>query len=164
MDERIVGSIRSCNRRLFLAPLSGKSNIAPTGDLMYLKLLVYLSSFTLSAEVFAQAAGGAKAPTLTESLLLPMAVVFGIVYFMMIRPQAKKQKQHDELLKGLKPGDEVVTSGGIIGRVKSVAEQFVSLELSPNTSMKIQKSHIAGLSKPQDSVKPQTVGPTKNDK
>jgi preprotein translocase subunit YajC len=131
---------------------------------MCLKLLAFFSSFSVSATLLAQGAAAPKAPTLTESLLLPMAVVFGIVYFMMIRPQAKKQKAHDELLKGLKPGDEVVTTGGIIGRVKSVADQFVSLELSPNTNMKIQKVHIAGLSKPPETGKAQSSVPAKSDK
>ena len=130
---------------------------------MFLKLFSFLFTFLCGSNLFAQAASP-KAPTMVESLLLPMAVVFGIVYFMMIRPQAKKQRQHDDLLKTLKPGDEVLTSSGIIGRVKTVAEQFVSLELSPSTHIKIQKAHITGLTKQLDAPKSSTSSPAKAEK
>lgn len=130
---------------------------------MLLKSLSILITFLGASSLFAQAAAP-KAPTMVESLLLPMAVVLGIVYFMMIRPQAKKQKQHDDMLKVLKPGDEVLTSSGIIGRVKTVAEQFVSLELSPSTHIKIQKAHITGLTKQLDAPKPTTASPAKVEK
>jgi preprotein translocase subunit YajC len=63
----------------------------------------------------------------------------------MIRPQIKKGKQHSELLSQLKPGDEVVTSSGIIGKVKSIHEKFISLDLG-TTHIKILKDHISALS------------------
>ena len=62
------------------------------------------------------------------------------------RPQAKKAKEHVALLKGLKPGDEVVTSGGIIGHIKSVADEFVSLDIG-STQVKILKENITRYSK-----------------
>lgn len=100
--------------------------------------------------VFAQEAGAPapKGPSLLEVLIMPAGFLL-IMYFFMILPQQKKSKSHAELLANLKPGDEVLTNGGIIGRVKSVAEGFVSLEVAPNTVIKVIKSSISGLSKPQ---------------
>lgn len=78
--------------------------------------------------------------------LFGMPVVFLVVmYLFIIRPQQKKQKEHVELMQGLKSGDEVVTTGGIIGRIRSISDAFVTLEAGSNTSLKIQKSHVVGL-------------------
>jgi preprotein translocase subunit YajC len=69
------------------------------------------------------------------------------MYFLVIRPQQKKAKEHQALLTTLKVGDEVVTTGGIIGRIKAIADAFVTLEAGPNTTLKVQKSHIAAAPK-----------------
>ncbi len=93
-------------------------------------------------------AQGAKAaqPSIVEILVMPLAFLV-IMYFLVIRPQQKRQKEQGDLLANLKVGDEVVTSGGIIGRIKAVAEQFVTLEAGPSTTLKIQKSHISSALK-----------------
>ncbi|MBC61716.1 MAG: preprotein translocase subunit YajC [Zetaproteobacteria bacterium] len=88
-------------------------------------------------------------PSLIESLI-PFFFIFIAMYFFMIRPQAKKAKDHADLLKDLKTGDEVVTSGGIIGRIKSVSDDFVSLDIG-NSSLKVVKNHISYLTKTKKS-------------
>ena len=95
---------------------------------------------------YAQSAKSSQ-PGIIDYLIMP-AAIFVIMYLLVIRPQQKKQKDLANLLEALKVGDEVVTSGGIIGRVKSVADSFVTLEVGTNTSLKIQKSHISGNNKP----------------
>jgi preprotein translocase subunit YajC len=70
--------------------------------------------------------------------------MFVIFYFLLIRPQQKKQKQHQEYLQNLKRGDEVVTTGGIYGKIFSVSDHVVTLEVSPNTRIKFAKSAVAG--------------------
>jgi preprotein translocase subunit YajC len=68
------------------------------------------------------------------------------MYFFMIRPQQKRAREHQAFISALKAGDEVVTSGGIIGRVKSVAEGFVNVEVAGDTVIKVLKSAIEGQS------------------
>ena len=89
--------------------------------------------------------GAPKAPSFVESIV-PFVLIFVAMYFVMIRPQAKKAKEHALLLKELKSGDEVVTSGGIIGRVRSVTDEFVSIECG-QASLKIAKENISRLTK-----------------
>ena len=90
---------------------------------------------------FAQGAQAAQPSTL-EVLVMPLAFL-AVMYFLVIRPQQKRMKEQKDLLASLKVGDEVITSGGIIGRIKAVADQFVTLEAGPNTLLKVQKSHIS---------------------
>jgi len=103
---------------------------------------------------YAQATGAGKPaqPSFFEILVMPAALLV-IMYFFVIRPQQKKAKEQLSLIDGLKVGDEVVTSGGIIGRIKSIAEQFVTLEAGSNTLLKIQKNHITGAPKPKPEAK-----------
>jgi preprotein translocase subunit YajC len=90
--------------------------------------------------VLAQAA----APGAGSALLMPlmMVVLFGIMYFMMIRPQSKRQKELRDMIAGLAKGDEVVTGGGIAGRIDEVGDNFVSVEIAPNVKIKVQKTSI----------------------
>lgn len=82
-------------------------------------------------------------PTLIEGLV-PFVLMFVVMYFLIIRPQSKKMKDQTNMLAGLKPGDEVITSGGILGRVKSIADEVVTLDLG-STSLRVVKSHISAL-------------------
>lgn len=91
----------------------------------------------------------AAQPSMLEMLVMPVGFLF-IMYFLIIRPQARKAKEHQSLVANLKAGDEVVTSGGIIGRVKSVAEQFVTVEIASNTNVKFTKTSILSLTKAQE--------------
>lgn len=102
-------------------------------------------TFGLIETAFAQGATAAKSPSMMEMLIMPLGFLV-IMYFFMIRPQQKRAKEHQALITGLKVGDEVVTSGGIIGKIRSVADNFVTLE-SANSSFKVLKSNVTGLSK-----------------
>jgi len=97
-------------------------------------------------EAAAQAASAAPQPSFIDMMIMP-AGLFAIMYFFMIRPQQRRAKEHKDFLTNMKAGDEVVTSGGIIGTIRSVADGFVSLEVSGNTSLKVLKAHISGSSR-----------------
>ena len=76
--------------------------------------------------------------------LLPLALMFVVVYFILIRPQQKKTKLHQDFLSKLAKGDYVVTSSGIYGKIYGVTDTFVTLELADNVKVKIAKPYIAG--------------------
>ncbi len=106
----------------------------------------FLSFFPVAmAQEAAQVAE--KGPSLVEMLVMP-AVFLMIMYFLIIKPQQRKAKEQKELLTNMKAGDEVVTSGGIIGKVKSVADTFVTLEIANNTNVKVLKANVTALTKP----------------
>lgn len=75
---------------------------------------------------------------------LPLILIFGIFYFLLIRPQQKKQKQHQELIKNLQKGMEVVTSGGIMGRITGITDDVVTLEVADKVRIKVVRNQIAG--------------------
>ena len=75
--------------------------------------------------------------------LLPMIVIFGAFYFLLIRPQQKKQKAHGELVSNLQVGDEVMTAGGILGRITGVSDHYAVIQIAENTEIKIQKASVS---------------------
>ena len=75
--------------------------------------------------------------------LLPMIVIFAAFYFLLIRPQQKKQKAHSALVSNLKTGDEVLTAGGILGKITGVSEHYVVVKIAENTEIKMQKASIS---------------------
>ena len=77
--------------------------------------------------------------------LLMMGVFIVIFYFLLIRPQQKKQKEHQQLVNKLSSGDEVVTTGGILGKIVDIGDTFVTLEVADGVRMKVQKFQIASL-------------------
>lgn len=77
--------------------------------------------------------------------LLPMLVIFGAFYFLLIRPQQKRQKAHAELVKALSAGDEVLTSGGILGKVTAVSEHYATVNIAKDVEIKIQKSSVSAV-------------------
>jgi len=77
------------------------------------------------------------------SFIIMMALMFAAFYFLLIRPQQKKQKQHQELVTGLQVGDEVLTAGGILGKVTGVSERYAVVSVSDNTEIKVQKSSFS---------------------
>ena len=99
-------------------------------------------SFPISP-VLAQAAPATAAQGGGLSMIIMMVVLFGLMYFMMIRPQMKRQKEHRELVAGLAKGDEVVTNGGIAGRVDEVGETFITVEIAANVKVKVQKGSVS---------------------
>ncbi len=74
---------------------------------------------------------------------LPIILMFVVLWFIMIRPQMKRQKETKSMLEALAKGDEVVTAGGILGKVTKVAEQYVTVEIAPNTEITVQKSAVS---------------------
>ena len=79
------------------------------------------------------------------SFLLPMIIIFVAFYFLLIRPQQKKQKQHAELVSALQVGDEVLTAGGILGKVTGVSDHYAVILISDNTEIKIQKQSVSAV-------------------
>jgi len=88
-------------------------------------------------------AQGAQTSSGPFGLLLPMIIIFGAFYFLLIRPQQKKQKAHTALVNNLKSGDEVLTAGGILGVITAISEHYAVVKIADNTEIKIQKASIA---------------------
>ncbi len=80
---------------------------------------------------------------LTFEMFVPFIFIFVIFYFLIIRPQAKRQKDHQKFLTEVKRGDEIVTSSGILGRVEGISDQFVTLEIADGVKVKMLRSQIA---------------------
>jgi preprotein translocase subunit YajC len=105
----------------------------------------------MAQDAAAPAAGAvpaAEQPSFLGALveMLPMlAVCYLIFYFMVIRPQERKTKQHKALLESMKKGDSVVTSSGMVGRVAGVESDHVLLEIAPSVKVKFLRQHIVGL-------------------
>ena len=93
---------------------------------------------------YAQAAGGAQSGGDTLMGMLPIILMFVILYFLMIRPQMKKAKDHRSMLEALQKGDEVVAVG-ILGRIEKISDNYVSLEIAPNTTIQVQKQAVTTL-------------------
>jgi preprotein translocase subunit YajC len=87
----------------------------------------------------AAAAGGAESSLLS---LAPLALMFVVLYFIMIRPQMKKQKEHKAMIEALAKGDEVVIGGGVIGRVSKLGETFVHVEVANNVELQVQRGAV----------------------
>jgi len=76
---------------------------------------------------------------------LPLIVIFVVFYFLLIRPQMKRAKEHRQLLSQLATGDEVVSNGGLLGKITHVGDSFVTLELADNVKVKLQKQAVASV-------------------
>ena len=98
----------------------------------------------LISSAYAQASGAASQ---SDTLLtfLPMVAIFVVFYFLMIRPQQKKQKEARAMLDALEKGNEVVTAGGVLGRIVKLDEQYVTVEVAPNMQMVVQRGAISQL-------------------
>lgn len=80
--------------------------------------------------------------------LLPLALIFIIFYFLLIRPQKQKEKEHQKMLSAINKNDEVVTSGGIHGTIVNVKDKTLTLRIDDNVKMEIEKSSVAYIKKP----------------
>ncbi len=94
---------------------------------------------TAAAQSAAAPAGGGFGP------LIMIAVMFVVMWFLMIRPQMKRQKEHRELISKLSKGDEIITSGGIAGRVDDLGDNFITVEIADNTKIKLQRNAITAV-------------------
>ena len=92
---------------------------------------------------YAQAAGGAQGGD-TLVGMLPIILMFVILYFLMIRPQMKKAKEHKTMLEALQKGDEVIAVG-ILGKIAKLSDNYVSLEIAPNTTIQVQRQAVTIL-------------------
>ncbi|MBT3992754.1 MAG: preprotein translocase subunit YajC [Gammaproteobacteria bacterium] len=76
---------------------------------------------------------------------LPLIVIFVVFYFLLIRPQSKKQKEHREMIDTLELGNEVVTAGGLLGKIVEIGDQYLQLEISDGVKVKVQRTTIGAL-------------------
>jgi preprotein translocase subunit YajC len=92
--------------------------------------------------------GGAPASTdqLILSYVVPLALLFGIFYFLIIRPQTQRENERKKMLSTLKRNDEVVTGGGLIGRITELGDRVVTLEVAPNVRVRVERPQITSLS------------------
>ena len=102
-------------------------------------------NYLLSAVATADAPTGAQPSPFLQ--FLPLVFLFGVFYFLIIRPQQKKQKEHAEMLKNLDKNDEVITSGGVHATVVSVGEKTLILRIADNVKIEIEKSSIQTVKK-----------------
>ncbi|MDR1530000.1 MAG: preprotein translocase subunit YajC [Burkholderiales bacterium] len=98
----------------------------------------------LIGTAYAQAAGGAQEGSLLMSLA-PMILIFVVFWFLLIRPQQKKMKEHRAMLTSLQTGEEVATAGGIIGRVKKIEDSVITLEIAEDIEVLIQRGTVSQL-------------------
>lgn len=101
---------------------------------------------------YAQTAGGAADPTSSLMQFIPLIVMVAAMWLLFIRPQMKKAKEHKALMESLGKGDEVVTSGGMAGRIVKVGDNYVTLEVAEGTEVIVQKPAI-GLVLPKGTLK-----------
>ena len=77
--------------------------------------------------------------------LLPIVLMFVLLYFLMIRPQMKRAKEAKAMIEALQKGDEVITAGGVLGRITRIGDAYISLEIAPNTEISVQKGAVQVL-------------------
>jgi preprotein translocase subunit YajC len=92
----------------------------------------------------APAAGAAQQPSLLEGLI-PFIVLFIVFYFLLIRPQSKRAKEHKKMVEALAKGDEVITQGGVYGKITEVAEEAVTVEIADNVQIKVQRPAVTSV-------------------
>jgi len=103
----------------------------------------------LISDAWAQGAEGAGGGLIS---LLPLIIIFVLFYFLLIRPQQKKAKQHKEMVGSLKKGDEVVTNGGALGKIIEVGDNFITLEVANGVNIKVQRQAVSQMM-PKGTVK-----------
>ena len=95
------------------------------------------------SQALAQTAPAAAGDTQSSLLsLLPLVLMFVVLYFIMIRPQMKRQKEHKTMVEALAKGDEIVTAGGVLGRVSKLGDTFLSIEVANGVELQVQRSSI----------------------
>lgn len=92
---------------------------------------------------WAQAAAGSSGSAWVN--ILPLVLIFVVFYFLLIRPQTKRAKEHREMVAKLSAGDEVVTTGGILGRISEIDESFVTLEVAPKVTIRVQRFQVTQM-------------------
>lgn len=103
----------------------------------------------LIQDAWAQGAGATGDQLLS---MLPLVLIFVVFYFFLIRPQTKRQKEHKDMVSKLAAGDEIVTAGGVLGKVTELGDQFVQVEIADGVRIKIQR-HTIGAVMPKGTIK-----------
>ena len=98
----------------------------------------------LISSAYAQATGASGAPSAMPQMLM-LGGLFVLMYFLLIRPQSKKAKEHRDMVAKLAVGDEVVTGGGILGRITEVGESFITLEVADGVKLKVHRHQVTQL-------------------
>ena len=101
---------------------------------------MFISSAFAQTAPAAAAAGGAMQSTLMS--MLPLLLMFAVLYFVMIRPQMKKQKEHRAMIDALAKGDEVVTAGGLLGKVSKIGDAYIGVELASGVEVQMQRQAV----------------------
>lgn len=117
-------------------------------------LFVVWSLPVFISSAFAQTAPAAAGGDMQSSLMgmLPLVLMFVVLYFIMIRPQMKKQKEHKAMIEAVAKGDEVVTAGGVLGKVSKIGDTFLGLEVANGVDIQIQRSAVVQVL-PKGSIK-----------
>ncbi len=95
-------------------------------------------------EAWAQEGGAAQQPDALMSLV-PLLIIFILFYFLLIRPQVKRAKEHRKMVEGLQKGDEVVTSGGLLGRITDIEDGHLALEVAEGVRVLVQKASVSAV-------------------
>lgn len=98
----------------------------------------------LISPALAQAAGAAQQPSLLSGLAFPL-IMIAVLFFLVFRPQMKRAKEHRAMVSALAKGDEIVTSGGILGRIEELGDAFISIEIADGVRIKLQRHAIAAV-------------------
>ncbi len=94
------------------------------------------------SEAFAQAAPAATGGESSLITMLPLVLMFVVLYFVMIRPQMKRQKEHKAMIDALAKGDEVVTAGGVLGKVAKLGDSYVHVEVADGVELQVQRTAV----------------------
>ena len=94
------------------------------------------------SSAYAQSAGGGDPGFIG---LLPIVLMFVLLYFLMIRPQMKRAKEQKAMIEALQKGDEVITAGGVLGRITRISDAYIGLEIAPETEINVQKAAVQAL-------------------
>jgi preprotein translocase subunit YajC len=93
---------------------------------------------------YAQGAGGPSGPGPLVNML-PIALMFVILYFLLIRPQQKRAREHETMVENLKRNDEIVTTGGIHARIQSLTDKVLTVEIAPNVRVRLDRAQVASV-------------------
>jgi preprotein translocase subunit YajC len=103
-----------------------------------------------------QGTGGGGAGSLLQGGLVPMVLIFGVMYLVVLRPQMRKQKDVQKMLSELKKGDDVVTTGGIVGRISGIKDDEITLQVQEGVRLRVLRSAVAGRHKAAEGSKSDT--------
>lgn len=100
----------------------------------------------------AGAGGAGGASSFLSTPLLPIILMLAIMWFLLIRPQQKKQKEHREMISNLKKGDMIITSGGLYGRITGLTDATVTVEIADKVRVRVSRAHVSGLAQAKSSA------------